>query len=284
VSVDVCYISYGISPSLQIYVGKGILLTDLVGKTPLRLIEDLRDYDPSVPFNGPPSKTILVGSPPKFIYGEKYILNKQPGACRHSFFLKDRQILLPLEGSRPGPTCEYKVAVFCDHCLCHFNIEITWEDKAADFQPCPSPDHPLHFFQYAPKKSKTRPNHLSKDELRHTPWEDVKVFDCISQTCKASLRIEIRPPRLTPSDVDYLTNQAKIGLRAGAAQREDPARLGVPAPTPAKVLKTLLSYVENALLGTDKRPIAQHNKHFATALGPSSKELLRRLGFQDKVL
>ena len=149
---------------------------------------------------------------------------------------------------------------------------------------CPVENKPLHHFMYHYNLS--QPYHATNIWWSAPPveWEDVQQFDCSSLSCSAKLKIQFRPPRLTPAWVSLLTDPETIKARATKAMAEDPERLeGIATPSPVDVLMNLRSYIYNALNIKEKKVILGHNKKWVVCFGESCSELLEYLGFSRQV-
>ncbi|KAI9885242.1 MAG: hypothetical protein M1823_002981 [Watsoniomyces obsoletus] len=193
----------------------------------------------------------------------------QSPTCRHKLMLKPDQSALPVIDSRPDTATYYKIASYCMECRSHVTVEVDYRISQPE-DPCPARDRPLH--------------HLQLDQTFST-WptaeqEDQQQYVCPAPACGIVVRTTVRPPRLSSQYLSLLIDPAQIESRVSVELNREPERLkGLAVPEPIVVLKTLRTYLADALKG-GKRRFASSNKIFLTTLGPASNELLQYLGFQ----
>ncbi len=193
----------------------------------------------------------------------------QSQSCRHKLMLKPDQSALPALDSRPDTLTYYKVASYCLECRSHVTVEVDYRFSQPE-DPCPTHDRQLH--------------HLLPDV---TFWptlekEDQRQYVCSATACGAVVRTTVRPSRLSSQYLSLLTDPAHIASRVTLELNRDPERLkDHTVPEPIQVMKTLRTYLSDALKG-GKRRFASSNKVFLTTLGPASNELLQFLGFRSE--
>ena len=248
------------------------------GRLAPTLLEDLALYDP-VQQSRP---NLLRENPFSFTRGDTLGDNVPPDGCRHEFWLKPRQSVLPELDERPTPDTTWRVAAMCCRCRVHITVvvdyTIRWQPS-----PCPNDVHQLH--------------HLIRSEwrekLERSTWEqknpesssDICVLDCASQTCSASVTVRYTPPEVGDEEVDTLINKTKLRERTEAAfQTHQGNTQGMKQPLPIDVLKDLRVYVKNAWgKEPNHKSIKLSNKRFVVRFGPNGdpcKDVLESMGFR----
>lgn len=139
------------------------------------------------------------------------------------------------------------------------------------------PSFPLHHFQHRPDMS--RPFRAS--EKGGDGWMDEEAFLCSRSECSTTLKVTGSAPRLSPNEIDLLTNQEVISARLQRTISKYPAKFEGDRVLviPFDVLKTVHSYVLNALKG-EKRPVPQLNKRALAMLGEDAEIFFRKFQFR----
>ena len=173
---------------------------------------------------------------------------------------------------RPTGDSLYKLAVVCQKCRIHADIQINHSDSE---NPCPASSHPLHHFQTVPSLELITPK-----RVRY-------VWRCSVAECHANLFIHFRLPRLSDSELDLLVNPELLKKRYDDLIQEDPKREGIRLATQTDALQRLRKYVNDSLNPNHtKRQFPSHNKRFQEAFGIDGRDshgLLERLGFKYDV-
>lgn len=247
-------------------------LTPSSGKTPPRLLQDLRRYNPDrKPSNG---YNVLTELAYPYKEGERQKKSGK-GSCRHRWALKPNGSSdtenLPVPGT---PSCS-RVAAMCTECRCHMFMELDSRGK----QPCPNANRLMHHFLHVSKRSegfKQDPDDIEK-------WTDTELFQCTAEACSAQLTVHMYSPRLNTRWKELLVDSAQINRRAKSAMGTDPGRFeGHAIPNALTVLGNLRAYITNAMKG-DHRRITWTNKKFMLSFGETSAGLLKYIGFTRDV-
>ncbi|KAF2664959.1 cysteine proteinase [Microthyrium microscopicum] len=231
------------------------------GKTPPRIISDLKLYDLAAPDSRNP-----FTQPPYSYDHDTFIVPKTPDVkrCNHRFSVKHNRTHLddPENGYPTRPI--RKTAGICQECRCH--VEITLLTNGPIPERCPTDIAPLHHFVLAgPMREQGRQ----------------RIFTFVCTTCRASLELIYRPPRLDEPYFDLLTDPENLRNRYEEALRQDPERRSIVMQSGIKVLDALSSYLNESLNPTrEDRIIPEENKRFMTSFGKDCESFLVWLGFR----
>ncbi|KAK3677353.1 ubiquitin-specific protease ubp2 [Recurvomyces mirabilis] len=233
------------------------------GKTAPKLCDDFLNFDP---FRSAPGRNLLADhSPP---VGEGPLLSWSDG-CKHEYFTKHVQSVLPPLDLRPDGTTQYKLAAVCKKCRLHAVIFMNF---ARATNPCPNADHPLHHFQRQPYEDD------NNDSQIKYAWQ------CSASQCEAHLAVVYTIPRLSEQERILLTDTEQLKRRYEATVNQDHNRDGLRQATPMEALSRLRKYISDSLSPTHtKRAFPANNKRFMEAFGVRGEdcmELLTRLGFK----
>ncbi|KFY26487.1 hypothetical protein V493_04054 [Pseudogymnoascus sp. VKM F-4281 (FW-2241)] len=258
------------------------------GKTGPRLLEDLLDYDCSLPrTNG---SNVLIDPAPIYKQNKSYPPRTYPNDCHHFLYRKDWQTSIPPFDKKPTTQTQCISASYCSFCLHHFDVVVDYTRQPGKNIPCRAgTSHPLHHFQYVGSEFQTQ-EELKSPENKYDNHKEQHAFKCSAFSCPATVTIRISPPRLSRSQSALLLDPRKVYARGAKVIEEDPDRYGESRPSlPCEVLAVIRTYLTHALTnapGESKR-IAARNKRFLLAFGYECKELLEYLGFtyeQERVM
>ena len=248
------------------------------GRLAPTLLEDLALYDPAQP--GKPN--LLRENPFDFTRGDTLGDHVPPDACRHDFWLKPKQSVLPELDERPTKDTKWRVSAMCCKCRVHLTIivdyTIRWQPN-----PCPSPVHQLHHFIRSEWREKLERSNW--DQNNPGRYSDICVLDCSSETCSGSVTVRYTPPEIGDDEIETLVNKDKLRERTEAAFRTHQGNTqGMKQPSPFDVLKDLRVYVANSWQTAEKyRTVKLSNKRFVVRFGPNGdacKDVLESLGFR----
>lgn len=181
--------------------------------------------------------------------------------CPHIWAQLNNRTVLPRIDQREIQKTEYRTAAICWTCRSHITLIVACPNPVG--LTCPTDDFPLHHLR--PIQDASSVGHTF--EAR---------FVCTSPICKAEVNVQIRPPTLTLEDILFLTNQASIRARGDAVRVLNP---DLPDRNAAQNLRTLRSYVSQAVNNDGDKLIRTTNPNFMFALGANAHRLLIRLGF-----
>jgi ubiquitin carboxyl-terminal hydrolase 25 len=254
----------------------------LSGKTAPAFIDDLTLHDPlHLPLSG---HNLLAGRCLDQVSVGYLGQLLPPGSCRHDFITKVRQSLPPALDETPGPDTIWRVSAVCKLCRIHVQLKVDYTIRGAE-RPCPNVDNPVHHLIPAP----WREQHARKEWVSKNPQSQdlIHAFECSSQTCLASVILQISPPILTPDAVHTLIDKDLLKQRTDEAFKMKAGQVeGMRPPTPKDVLLDLRLYIRNARTRAP-RPISIDNKRFVVRFGPEGlacKDVLETLKFTYKVL
>ncbi len=249
-----------------------------LGRLAPTLLEDLALHDPVQP--GRPN--LLRANPFDIAPDTTLGQHVPPDGCRHEFWLKPRQSVLPRLDERPTPETKWRVAALCCKCRVHLTVDVDYTIKWKP-SPCPNEIHHLH--------------HLIRSDWRErlqgSNWEqanpgkssEISVFDCSSDTCSCSVTVRYTPTEINDDKIEVLVNPEKLKQRTEDAFRTHQGNTqGMRPPLPIDVLKDLRAYVRNAWdQEPNHRAIKLSNKRFVVRFGPGGeacREVLESLGFR----
>jgi ubiquitin carboxyl-terminal hydrolase 25/28 len=253
------------------------------GRTAPAFAKILTLYDPLHP---PSTPVNLLRDPPLTAAGITDPAKVLPAnSCSHEFCVKEKQSDLPALDARPDETSIWKVAVICRRCRLHVEIRVDYTVRW-EADPCPNQKHPLHHFVHSPWR----------EELAKTKWrsknvgsqDEIYTFECSSQTCSATVYVQLSPPILGSEDVRTLTDEFLLKHRTTEAFQRWPVQLeGFARPSVFDVVFDLRKYLRNAWDSSmDGKHIGLENKRFVVRFGPEGlpcKDVLETAGFIFKV-
>jgi hypothetical protein len=240
------------------------------GRLAPTLLEDLALYDPAQP--GKPN-----------LLRDNTLGEQVPrDGCRHEFWLKPRQSVLPALDERPAENTRWRVAAICCKCRVHLTLDIDYSIRWQP-SPCPNDVHHLHHFIHSGWREKLTRSYWEQEHPARS--SDISVFECSSDTCSAIINVCFTPPEIEDELIETLVNKDRLKERTEAAfQIHQGNTQGMKQPLPIDVLKDLRVYVKNAW---DKDPshrtIKLSNKRFVVRFGPNGeacKDVLVFLGFR----
>ncbi|OQO08017.1 hypothetical protein B0A48_06810 [Cryoendolithus antarcticus] len=234
------------------------------GKLAPRLLHDFLSFDPQ---KNSATGNILTDLPPPF--GDAPPPTPHRDACKHDYCTKLEQSVQPPLDLRADGTTEYKLALVCKRCRIHADFFVSF-GGASD--PCPNSKKPLHHFR-------------SVRELHTVDAHKIGfVWVCSSESCRASLKLVYKLPKISKPNVLLLTDSGRLRQRYEEIIADDPGREGVRQATPVEPLARLRRYLKDALNPEhERRSFPANNKRFVEAFGVQGKdcaELLQELGFQ----
>ncbi|KAF2130143.1 ubiquitin C-terminal hydrolase-like protein [Dothidotthia symphoricarpi CBS 119687] len=246
------------------------------GKTAPRLLQDLLTYDAR--FEERAGRNLLTSAPPQHDPNRPAQPAVPQRNCRHGLLNKIEQCQLPRAGEDPDQTTVYKVASYCSSCRWHIDVVVDFSSvDGSKTRPCKTGDHeyPIHHFL------------LEEEDVSHATngsglqqGSQMFKFRCSAPECPVNVQIKMKPPRLSDSDVELLTNQAQLRRRLEVAQQMSADRTDmkmarrVDAPD---FLNTYLGDSLNPVRGKSRIPLL--NRKFLTAFGRDCDAILKRLGF-----
>ncbi|TGJ79643.1 hypothetical protein E0Z10_g9120 [Xylaria hypoxylon] len=112
-------------------------------------------------------------------------------------------------------------------------------------------------------------------------------FICAVEDCLYTVKISVMPPKLTTRQIAMLRDDDRILRNLQLARKEDPQRyLDIPDTWCAgSTVSTLARYIEDRLAkpSGDILKIKKRNKRFCVSFGNDFDDLLRSLGFEEKI-
>lgn len=176
----------------------------------------------------------------------------------------------------PGQTYETEdqslLSIMCAECRYHFHVK-TYK---ACTRPLDSTKHPSHMLLPISIKSEDRGRGTGETG-----------FICAVEDCFFVLHIIVAPPKLTAEQIHTLRDDSRIFHNLQLARIEDPQRYSDVSDTWAAgtAVPTLAKYIEDRLAKpTDEvLKIKKRNKRFCVAFGKDFDDLLRYLGFEDRL-
>jgi ubiquitin carboxyl-terminal hydrolase 25/28 len=211
--------------------------------------------------------------------------NSKPGVpavparnCRHALLNKTEQSQLPVPGDDPDHTTVYKVASYCSLCRWHIDVIVDFRNDGSRNKPCKKGDeeYMLHHFLFEGDGTESHStNGLGSDKAPRS-----YTFRCSAPPCPAVVHIRMRPPHLSDTDIETLTNQAQLRKRweyakqvAGDRADPDMARR-VDGPD---YLNTYLTDALNPVKGKSRIPLL--NRKFLKTFGRDCDSILLHLGW-----
>ena len=248
------------------------------GRLAPTLLEDVTLYDPNVPSK----PNLLRENPFDFSRGDTLGDHVPRDGCRHEFWLKSKQSVLPVLDERPTPDTRWRVAAICCRCRVHLTLDV---DYTIRWQPgpCPNDVHQLHHLIRSDWRERLERSNWDQSNAGRSA--DICVLDCSSQTCSASVTVRYTPPELGDDEIETLVNKDKLRERTEAAFRTHQGNTqGMKQPLPIDVLKDLRVYLKNSWgKEASQRSIKLSNKRFVVRFGPNGdacKDVLESLGFR----
>ncbi|KAK7528055.1 uncharacterized protein IWZ02DRAFT_143660 [Phyllosticta citriasiana] len=241
------------------------------GKTAPRLIEDLYNYDPRQRAHF--GRNVLADPPPHYDADKPFAeYPPTPPNCRHHLVLKPDQCVFPETwDAQTSQSTVYKIASMCRLCRHHFAV-ILDSRGAHRTNPCPNEQFKLHHFQC------TRDSTQGDGAPQDSPQERY-LFRCSSQSCGASVKIEVLRPRLNAAEINLLSNQEVLEQRLQKAKRLDPGRDELQVARSIDGFYILYAYIKDALTSDTPRSIPVRNRKFLVTYGEDCDHILSRLGF-----
>ncbi|KAI1112894.1 cysteine proteinase [Nemania sp. NC0429] len=178
----------------------------------------------------------------------------------------------------PGQTYENEeqalLSIMCAECRFHFQVK-TYRART---KPLDSTIHPSHMLIPFPFPSSFKSG---------GPGTAEAGFICAVKDCFFVLDVSVAPPKLTTDQINMLRDDDRIFRNLQLARIEDPQRYadisdnwgaGTGVPTLAQYIEDRLSKPSTEVLKIKKR-----NKRFCVAFGKDFDDLLRSLGFEDRL-
>jgi ubiquitin carboxyl-terminal hydrolase 25/28 len=182
-------------------------------------------------------------------------------------------------GENPPPAVFHGVCIRCDY---HFVIRTFTETveglcrEPQDPSAVTEGSRPLHHLVWVSSASSEE---IASARSKYYPLATQAAFQCSS--CPFQVTVEISEPRLALDERRLLEDVVRVQRNISEAKNMDPSRYDKADETWfTKAASTLNTYLGDVLSGNNC-PISQHNKIFATVLGPECYPLLARLGFTD---
>ncbi|RYC60041.1 hypothetical protein CHU98_g6166 [Xylaria longipes] len=184
----------------------------------------------------------------------------------HSECLSHTMLLLP------DQTYEAKdrsfLSILCADCRYHFYLE-PYKSCTKDFD---DTTHLSHMLIPSPTDSLDGPG--------------TTAFICAAEDCLYMVKVTVKPPKLTPTQIGMLQDDSRILRNLQLAQADDPQRYSDMTPLWAagSTVPTLAKYIEDRLSKPhdDILKIKKRNKKFNVSFGRDFDDLLQSLGFEER--
>ncbi|GAP85168.1 putative ubiquitin carboxyl-terminal hydrolase 2 [Rosellinia necatrix] len=164
------------------------------------------------------------------------------------------------------------LSILCADCRYHFHVT-TFKAHTRVFD---DTGHPTHML--IPAHSDLHNHKYGAGEAR---------FICAAEDCSYMINISVSPPKLTHEQIHMLRDDSRVFRNLQRAQAEDSQRyLDIPDNYGAgTALPTLAKYIEDRLAKPtgEVLKIKKRNKRFCVAFGKDFDDLLRSLGFEERV-
>jgi len=254
-----------------------------IGKTPPRLIEDLKDYDPR--YRAQNGKNLLADSAPQYRRGIA-LMRRGRNDCQHALMRKAEQTKAPASADEKPDGKVYVVASYCSKCRYHFDITVDFRAQNDGQVPCRHTDYenPMHHLQLIETRGQLSGRATSKSHLR-VPYEQYR-FICSGTHCPAKVEITITPPRLPDSILGLFNKEKILEARGKRIIADDPVRYeGMVPLKPFQALTNIRAYLVDAKRQsaqpetTELKKIAKRNKKYVLGFADECDALFTHLGF-----
>ncbi|KAI4664957.1 uncharacterized protein J4E79_003256 [Alternaria viburni] len=248
------------------------------GKTAPRLLQDLFTYDPRHEERA--GRNLLTSAPPQHDSKAPAVAAVPFRNCRHIFFTKPEQSLLPVAGEDATPNTTYKVASYCNKCRWHVDVRVDHRTDATKIKSCGkgNEDYALHHFLYEGEDNSSGTGGIEA-QLRPRTY----TFRCTAPECSVRVRISMKPPCFSEQDIVTLTDQAQLRRRWEAAKQIAGDRADANMARKVDAPDYLNTYLQDSLKpAKGKARIPLLNKKFLKTFGRDCDSILRRLGFENR--
>ncbi|KAI0458933.1 cysteine proteinase [Xylaria acuta] len=163
------------------------------------------------------------------------------------------------------------LSILCADCRYHFYVE-PYKSWTRDFDDM---EHPSHMLIPSPT-----------DSQDHQYGPGTMSFICAAEDCLYMVKVTVKPPKLTSTQISMLQDDNRILRNLQLAQADDPQRYSDMTPVWAtgSTVPTLAKYIEDRLSKPrdDVLKIKKRNKKFNVSFGRDFDDLLRSLGFEER--
>ncbi|KAI1820095.1 cysteine proteinase [Xylaria intraflava] len=168
------------------------------------------------------------------------------------------------------------LSILCAECRYHFHVQIYKGHNGA----LDDSSHPGHMLLPVPQE-------FLGNHQGHTHKTDDSQFICAVEDCFYMVKLSVMQPKLSIEQINKLQDDHRMLLNLQRARAEDPQRYQDVPDTWAtgSTVPTLVKYIEDRLAKPAGHvlKIKKRNKKFRVAFGDDLNDLLRSLGFEERI-